>query len=136
MRDEIRAQQMADAFEPFSKLDFTDSKAKVQQNRPLQSGSQTCFLAEFILRGREITIQDCINMLARSGTPSNDAGRRLREARSWIERQGISIITCQHINDSTGARHQSWRIRPNQKLQEVAINAIYQAAIYKMRKTK
>ena len=109
--------------------DFADSKAPVQKQRAMGSDCQAGYLASYMLSGRLISIAKAHDLLAESGQRSNDAGRRLREARSWLEGQGLSIV--QKDFSGPDGTWKEWRVFRDHDLQLAAQNMLRANSINK-----
>lgn len=89
--------------------DFSDSHPN-KEHRPLKANGQAGILAKALLRynsmqrkwSRGVTIGMCSSLL---DFLSNSPDRRFREARAWIEREGIEIKSEW---EGENPRHQRW----------------------------
>lgn len=102
--------------------DFGDSTPKQNLNRPLKADGHAGLIAIHMLQyhGFPISIQGAVDLLESHGHVSNDIGRRLREAKSWLKRQGFEIMTTNHTS-LKGQNYKGWTIVPNPELQQAAL---------------
>jgi hypothetical protein len=98
---------------------------KQRQRRSLKADGQAGHLAYHMLiqtcYGTNMTVMDAFVSLKGHGMSSNDPGRRLREAREWLQREGLEVISEWHTNPNTKVRYQSWRIKPDADKQARAL---------------
>ncbi len=104
-------------------IDFTDSDAPVQEGRNIGANAQAGLVAIAMLNNGYMTVRDAMRILESCKKVSTDPGRRVREARSWIERQGLEIQMTTHGYGKS--RWQGWHV--------VGTEEAIQNALYKLK---